>query len=617
MSGIAGWFGGSIGAQEGAVILARMADAIGRGEGLSPVLPLAGNGYGLAARVGLSFADAAEEGGIAAVIHGRPWWDDPELAALAQKVGFAKSLIAAYRRYEERFLRRLKGAFAVAVAEPGKEAGLAAIDRMGIATLVHGRAEDGACVFAAATDGVCAYPGAPTRVSAQAIFNYLFTYTVPAPTAIYEGQSKLLPGEMIVWRQGEATRRFYWTMPYTQRKGASAEDLAIELKAQLADAFARTVDGLPVGDIGAFLSGGLDSSTVAGLMAQHYGGGRTFTIAFNEPAFDESGYARIAAKHFATDHQEYIPTPRDVLDLMPKLAEAYDEPYGNTSAIPAYCCAHMAREAGVKVMLAGDGGDEIFAGNERYAQMQRIENFGRIPRPLRALLNLVLAPQVVDTIPLLGQARRWARRYAIPMPERMFSYGFLGDVDPASVLTAELARTIDLAEPMDILREVYDRPASADMLQRMMHLDLKSALADNDLRKVNRMCAVAGVEVRYPLLDDDLVAFAASVPSRFLLPGADLRRFYKDAMVGFLPPEILAKTKHGFGLPFAQWIKADPPLKSAIEDLVAAMRPRGYFNPAFLSQVQAAVRDSRPTSVDGFAWDIAILELWLERHSDR
>lgn len=617
MSGIAGWFGGKRNAGEAAPILAAMGQALSRATASSPEQRIPGNGFGLLGRAGHQMLDAIEIDGVAVVIQGRPWWDDPQLAGTAAAQGFGRSLITAYRRYGHQLLQRLKGPFALALHDAAKAEGFAAIDRAGIATLVVGTGGDGALVFAATTDGVCGYPGASSRISPQAVFNFLYTYTVPSPTAIYEGQSKLMPGEMVVWRGGEWTRKFYWTMPYAARRGASQADLAAEMRQQLLDSFARTVDHTAVADVGAFLSGGLDSSTVAGLMAKHYGGGRTFTITFTEPQFDEGPYARIAARHFATDHREYVPTPADVLELMPRLADVYDEPYGNTSAIPAYCCARMAGEAGVKVMLAGDGGDEIFAGNERYAQMQRIELYGRIPAPLRRLLlDPLLAPEIVDRLPVLGKARRLSRRFAIPMPERMFSYGYADHGDLATILNPDMAAAVDLAEPMAILREVYERPKDADMLQRMMHLDLKSALADNDLRKNTRMCALAGVEVRFPFLDDDLVAFAATVPSHFLLPGTQLRRFFKDAMADFLPGEIITKQKHGFGLPFAQWIKGDAALRDAVCDLLAAARRRGYFNPVFLKEVEAAPHTAHPTPHDGFAWDIAILELWLEKHVD-
>lgn len=617
MSGIAGWFGGQRNKDTAAPVLALMVKALGRAEGPSTYYAFPGNGFGLMARAGRQLADGAAKGDMSAVIQGRPWWDDPELAETAAAHGFAQSLLSAYDRHGPNLLQRLKGTFAVALYDARKSAGFAAIDRGGIATLVGGKARDGALVFAATTDGVRAYPEIEARISPQAVFNYLYTYTVPSPTAIYEGQFKLLPGEMIEWQGGQWSRKFYWVMPYAPRRGASANDLAAELRQQLADSFARTVDHTPVSDVGAFLSGGLDSSTVAGLMAKHYGQGRTFTITFKEPKFDEGPYARIAARHFATDHREYTPTPADVLELMPKLADVYDEPYGNTSAIPAYACARMAKEAGVKVMLAGDGGDEIFAGNERYAQMQRIERYGRVPAVLRRyVLDPVLALPFMDGLPILGKARRLSRRYAIPMPDRMFSYGFTDYGDLSETLVPDLAKAVDMEEPLRILREVYNRPQGADMLQRMMHLDLKSALADNDIRKNTRMCALAGLEVRFPFMDDDLVAFAATIPSHMLLPGTQLRRFFKDAMAGFLPAEIIAKEKHGFGLPFAQWIKGDPALRDAVSDLLAAVAKRQFFNPAFLEAVKAAPHTAAATPYDGFAWDIAILELWMEKHID-
>lgn len=619
MAGITGWFGKAIADGDGRALLARMSAELWRGEGRTPAQSEVLPGGGFAAVSGHALSDVAARGGVMATIHGRPRWDDPAFEALAERDGWAMSLIAAHEARGADFLSLLGGWFAVAVYDERAGAGLIAIDRAGIATLSYGRAEDGAFVFGATTDAVRDYPAMRSTVSGQAVFNFLFTYTVPSPTTIYAEQQKVLPGQAILWSQaGGATPRFYWTMPYTEARSGNARTLIPALHEALGAGFRRAAAGVGADEAGAFLSGGLDSSTVAGLMARHYGHGKTFTIGFTEPDFDESGYARIAAEHFGTEQHVYIPTPDDVLALVPQIAEIYDEPYGNTSAVPAYCCARMARERGVAVMFAGDGGDEIFGGNERYAHMQRIEQYGAIPALLRkGLLEPLLNLPGVGGLPILRKAQSLAKRYAIPMPDRIFSYGFLADAPLHEVMADDLARGVDADEPLQVLREVYDRPARADLLQRMMHMDLKAALADNDLRKVNRMCALAGVEVRYPFLDDGVMAFAASVPSAVLLPGAQLRKFYKDAMRGFLPDAILTKSKHGFGLPFAQWIKGHRGLQDLVRGYLADAGRRGYFQPAFLARVQAAAGESGLTALDGFAWDIAVLELWLQRHADR
>ncbi|MDA5193598.1 asparagine synthetase B family protein [Govanella unica] len=614
MAGLTGWFGAAAESN----VLGRMAAELWRGEGAGGAQSEHLTTGGVAAVSGHALADVARRGARIAAIHGRPRWDDPAFEVLAERDGWAASLIAAYEAHGPDFLTKLGGWFAVAVYDGDSGQGLVAIDRAGIATLAYGRARDGGFVFGSTTDAVRSYPAMPATVSGQAVFNFLFTYTVPSPTTIYDEQRKVLPGQVILWSKDGMRPEFYWTMPYTEARSGNARQLIPALLEQLGDGFRRSAAGVDADEAGAFLSGGLDSSTVAGLMARHYGDARTFTIGFNEPDFDESGYAQMAATHFNTRQHVYIPTPDDVLALVPQIAEIYDEPYGNTSAVPAYCCARMAREQGVSVMFAGDGGDEIFGGNERYAHMQTIEQYGAIPAFLRAgLLEPLLNLPGMASLPLVAKAQSLARRYAIPMPDRIFSYGFLADAPLHEVLTDHIAGGVNAGEPLEILREVYNRPQHADILQRMMHMDLKSALADNDLRKVNRMCALAGVEVRYPFLDDKVMAFAASVPSSVLLPGSNLRKFYKDAMRGFLPDAILTKTKHGFGLPFAQWIKGHRGLQELVRSYLSDAGKRGYFEPAFLARVQAAASDSVFSDLDGFAWDIAVLELWLQRHADR
>jgi asparagine synthase (glutamine-hydrolysing) len=174
---------------------------------------------------------------------------------------------------------------------------------------------------------------------------------------------------------------------------------------------------------------------------------------------------------------------------------------------------------------------------------------------------------------------------------------------------------VDVEGPMKLLREAYQRPKVATMLQRMMHLDLKITLADNDLRKVNRMCRLAGIDVRYPFLEDEIVAFSASVPSELLLPGVKLRHFFKQAMRGFLPDAVLTKEKHGFGLPFDIWIKTDADLQALVLDHLSAFKGRGYLRNPFIDEIINGCRTTEPRPTDSMAWDIAMLEIWLSKHT--
>lgn len=566
---------------------------------------------------GLIVADhVAEDGRLVAGISGYPRWTDDDLAAFAKRDGHGAALLEGFRRFGAGVLDHIKDAFTLAVIDRGDGKVLAAIDRAGIGSLAWGMAQDGAVAFATSADAVAAYPAMTVTIRPQAVYEYLFHYAVPAPLTIYAEQRKLLPAQCLEGRGEALAPRFYWHMPYTTVKTGEFEQWADRFRTQIRASFARTIEGAPLDKLGTFLSGGLDSSTVTGLLSEAVERPRSFTIGFHEPRYDERQYALAAARHFDTEYFEYLPEPGDVLDLMPRIAEVYDEPYGNTSAVPAYLCARMAKEAGVEVMLAGDGGDEIFAGNERYAYMKRVERYGLIPAPLRKyLLEPLLVLPGTDRLPVVGKAARLARRYAIPMPDRLYSFGYMLGADAEALFAPDWLSGIDPAASLAGIREVYNRHDGADILQRMMALDLKTALADNDLRKVNRMTALAGVEVRYPMMEDDLVTFAASVPSGLLLPGDKLRDFFKRAMAGFLPDEIIHKEKHGFGLPFETWIKTDSSLRDAVQDLLAAAARRPVFEKAFLERVRDGALSPEPGPFDGMAWDLAMLELWLSRRT--
>jgi len=607
---LAGWIGGTLKSGDEHPVVEAMESALLRGvtrQGLKHV----GDHRGL-----IVADDVAEDGERLAGVSGYPRWADDDLAAIARRDGHGAALLAGFARHGAGVLAYLKDAFTLAVVDRETGRVLAAIDRGGIGSLAWGRAGDGATVIATSADAVAAYPAMTATVRPQAVYEYLFHYAVPAPLTIYEEQQKLLPAQCLegVGGDPDLAIRFYWEMPYTSERKGVYEEWAERFRTQIRASFARTIEGVPVEKLGAFLSGGLDSSTVTGLLSEVAERPRSFTIGFDEPKYDERPFARAAAQRFGARYHEYVPTPRDVLDLMPKIAEVYDEPYGNTSAIPAYLCARMAKEAGVQVMLAGDGGDEIFAGNERYAYMKRVERYGLIPVPVRKyLLEPVLALPGVDRLPLAGKAARLARRYAIPMPDRLYSFGYMLGADAKALFTQEWFDAIDPAESLAGVRAVYNRPRAADLLQRMMALDLKITLADNDLRKVSRMCALAGVEVRYPMLEDDLMNFAASIPSELLLPGDRLRDFFKRAMTGFLPDEIIHKTKHGFGLPFEHWIKEDAGLRDAVQDLLGAAERRSIFNQSFIRTVRHAALAPESSPFDGMAWDLAMLETWLSQ----
>jgi len=324
-------------------------------------------------------------------------------------------------------------------------------------------------------------------------------------------------------------------------------------------------------------------------------------------------YARITSRHFSTKAHEYYVTPQDVVDAIPVIAEAYDEPFGNDSAVPTYYCARMARADGVRVMLAGDGGDEIFGGNARYARQKLLEAYGAVPRVLRRGLiePLALGIRGADRLAPLRKLASYIRQASVPLPERLESYNFLQRSPLADIFEPGFLAEVDPARPLALQRDAYQRAASASPVNRMMHLDLEFTLADNDLRKVSRMCEVAGVEVRYPLIDDALVEFSGELPPSLKVKGLKLRYFFKQALTDFLPPETLAKTKHGFGMPFGLWLRDHKPLAELVNESFTTFGRRGIVKPGYIEELLHQHETSHASYFGVMIWVIMMLERWL------
>jgi len=518
-----------------------------------------------------------------------------------------------YRQHGREFLQYLPGPCALALIDHRNELCMLAIDRLGIFTLYYTQREEGV-VFASTPTAVLAHTGIGDALDRQSIFNYLYFHVVPAPRSIYAEVERLTPGQCLTLDHGHSELRYYWQAPYFDTGAASPAAQAEEFRVRLQQAVQRCAED---DKVGAFLSGGTDSSTVAGMLSRVRGAPvDTYSIGFDAVGFDETSYAKIAARHFGSRYHEYYVTPEDVCRAIPLLAAAYDEPFGNASAVPAYYCARLAADDGMHTLLAGDGGDEIFAGNARYAKQKIFELYGEVPAVMRHTLLEPLAFNLPGAalLPPLRKLRSYIEQARVPLPDRLESYNFLHQHDMRQIFTDEFLADIDSEEPLRSLREIYQRTASNDSVNRMMHVDLKITLADNDLRKVNRTAELAGIRVRYPLLDEQLVEFAGRVPASLKLKGYQLRYFFKDALKDFLPPEIIKKSKHGFGLPFGLWMHQHAPLRELAYDSLASFKQRGYLRPAYLGQLVTLHRDQHSTYYGTMIWVLMMLEQWLQVH---
>ena len=544
---------------------------------------------------------------IAALI-GRPRWSDPRLEAMAVSQGHAAVCLSIWRGQGGFVFDQLAGHFALIILDQGQA--MLAIDRMGVQPLCLARAGKG-LVFASSAEAVAAHAMVGRSLDSQSLYHYFYFHDIPAPNTVFKNISKLLPAEEIHWQPGRLRNGFYWALRYQDHAPAAFNVMAENLRTTLRQAVLRQAPG---DGVGAFLSGGTDSSSVAG----YFRGIRqapvpTYSIGFDVEGFDEMKYARIAARHFGLNNHEYYLKPSDVLEAIPLIARAYDEPFANESAVPAHFCARTAAADGIGIMLAGDGGDEIFGGNARYAKQMVFEHYGRVPLGLRhnVIEPLVFNFPLVDRIWFLHKLQSYIRQAQRPLPERLESYNFLLRQPLDEIFQPEFLAQIDIHGPEEQMREVYFRTHGDHPVQRMMHLDLKLTLADNDLRKVSRMAEIAGVEVRYPMLDDDLVALSGQLPPDYLLKGRYLRWFFKQALRDFLPREIISKSKHGFGLPFGVWALEDKALGERVDANLKGFETRGFLQASYVRNLRGQHTNSHASYFGKMIWVIVILEEWL------
>ncbi len=543
-------------------------------------------------------------------IAGHPLWHLPTLQSTAEQSGHADALLQAYIEHGEGFIQYLGGAFCFVLLDISDQLLLAGVDRLGQKALYYQQDDH---TFTFATDAAALGKDARSAMSAQGLYNYVYFHMVPAPNTLFEGITKLPAAHMLHVRNGRVTTKRYWQPAFREQLDCSEEAAATELRNVLKRSVERATGNEPA--VAAFLSGGLDSSTVAGMLAENsQGTAHAYSIGFSAEGYDEMAYARITAKHFGLHLHEYYVTPDDVVSALPDIATSYSEPFGNSSALPAWFCARFAAENGVKRLLAGDGGDELFAGNERYAKQQVFERYLALPHMLRQHALEPLIQLMPDTLPLSSKAKSFVAQANIPLPDRLQHYNFLHQHAAQEIFSDEFLRHVDTAEPVALQRAVYQAVAPASTLNRMLFQDWQFTLADNDLRKVSRMCEKANVDVTYPMLDDALVEFSTTIPGQLKLRGNDLRYFYKKALTGWLPDATIHKEKHGFGLPFGVWMREHKPLQEMAYDNLLKLKNRPYFKADFIDHAIALHRDGHASYYGELVWILMVLELWLGTH---
>jgi asparagine synthase (glutamine-hydrolysing) len=539
---------------------------------------------------------------------GTPRFRDTELSQRAD----SQEILAAWRQQLLRGPRdaaaATSGDFAVALRDSGRT--FLAVDRFAIQTICY-RIEGNVLRVAARADELA---DAGVEIDRQAIYDYLYFHDIPSPRTIYKGIFRLPPGHYALFEDGRLTVAPYWCPKFDEPRSASFDALRAEFRLLLRQAVSRQLDGTKPA---CFLSGGTDSSTVAGLIGEVSGQrAATYSIGFDAAGFDEMAYARIAAEHFHTEHHEYYVTPGDLVEDIAKLASHYDQPFGNSSALPAYICQRRARDDGVATLLAGDGGDELFGGNTRYAKQRVFGWYGLIPTALRSgVLEPMLRGTPIGTLPVLRKGSSYIEQAKVPMPDRLEMYNLLRRLGSEAVLTPGFLAHVDVDAPMHQQREVWASSSASSELNRMLAFDWRYTLAENDLRKVCGTAALARMRVAFPFLDDDLLAFSLRLPTEYKLRGLTLRWFFKQALRGFLPERIIAKRKHGFGLPFGVWVARHPALNRLAADALRTLARRGIVRSDFIDALLSKRMAEHASYYGEMVWILIVLEFWLRDHA--
>ena len=543
---------------------------------------------------------------------GTPRFDDSRVAlcATAQGLQAAWSLTFASATDNAaqvaKVMKEVRGDFAVGIQLVDGTVVLA-VDRFAIQTLCY-RIADGQLQFAARADDVAGNDG---QVDPQAIFDYLYFHVIPSPRTIFKGVMRLPAGHFAMFKHGTITVAPYWVPTFEELRNASFDELKSEFRSLLKNAVATQLDG---GKPGCFLSGGTDSSTVAGMISEASGKqAATYSIGFDAQGYDEMEFARIAAKRFNTEHHEYYVTPDDLVRSIPSVAAHYDQPFGNSSALPAYYCAKMARDSGVTKILAGDGGDELFGGNTRYAKQRVFGGYDSIPNGLRtSVLEPLCQQSFMDKIPLIRKGASYVNQAKVPMPDRMMTYNLVTRLGLKEVLSPAFLSQVDTEAPARQQRSLWGEARTDSLVNRMLAFDWRFTLADCDLPKVMGTTSLAELKVGFPMLDDDLLAFSQRLPTSYKLKGLKLRWFFKEALKGFLPDEIITKKKQGFGLPFGVWANQTPTLKRLASNSLESLANRGLVRPAFVKELLTERLAEHSGYYGEMIWILMMLEQWLQ-----
>jgi asparagine synthase (glutamine-hydrolysing) len=518
-----------------------------------------------------------------------------------------ETIVHAYEQWGEAVFARLRGMFGIALWDRETRTLLLGRDRAGQKPL-HYAERGGRLYFGSEIKSLLAARAIEPRLDLAALDHFLtFLYT-PRDASIFAGVHKLPPGHYLRWRDGRVSVQRYWQIAADEPFAGTEAEAVEALGAVLQDAVrSHMISDVP---LGAFLSGGVDSSAVVGMMARASTQPvKTFSIGFDEPEFDELEHARRVAEHFGTEHHEFVVRP-DGLTILDSLIAHFDEPFADSSAIPTWYVSEVARRH-VTVVLSGDGGDELFGGYDRYLPHPRVAQFDRLPLPgMRAAAALAW-----PLLPHGARGKNFLRHVAAdPAGRYLDSVSFFHADERRALYAPDVRAAAALAAERTLGRH-FDRFAALPHDSRMMRFDFETYLPEDVLTKVDRMSMAHSIESRVPLLDNRVIDFAASLPARFKIRDGRRKHVLKETLRQMLPDSILNRRKQGFGIPLGTWFRGG--LTGLFSDVLESPRTaqRGYFDQAF---VQRLLREHLSGTRDHTLrlWQLLVFELWHRQYLD-
>lgn len=527
-----------------------------------------------------------------------------------------EAIVHLYDEFGADCLQHLRGMFAFAIWDTVDQSLFLARDRVGKKPLLYSQQPNGDLIFGSEFTALLEHPSVSREVDNEAIDAYLSFTCVPSPLTAFKQIRKLEPGHWMRWKNGSIETRRYW-LPDFSKKIKISETEAIEETTRILreSTKLRMISEVP---LGAFLSGGVDSSTIVALMAQESSNPvKTFSIGFEEEDFSELKYARMVAEHVGAEYNEFVVRP-NALEILPTLVEHYGEPYADSSAIPTYYVAKETRRH-VTVALNGDGGDESFAGYERYTAMRMAEAYYRIPKALRSSLiefPAGLLPSSEIKRSRIRDGKRFLAAASLPRVERYFRWMSAFDRTAKSELyTKDFAHATASADAGAFLDQWFSRANGSGIIDATMLTDQMTYLPNDLLVKVDIASMANSLEARSPFLDHNVIEFAASLPEKMKISGFETKSFLKKVAAKLVPRDAIYRRKMGFGVPVGKWFRGE--MKDFVRDVLLSEKAldRGIVKREMLERY--VNEHTNATHDHAFRiWSLLMLELWYQRFID-